>query len=335
MKRLYPLLNLVFGCLVTASCAFSSPMGSLASETEENVVDGETFYGQLLDEKAADNETPAEGYDVLNGFWKVGAIDYDYNNNPNRNMIVDINDSDVISDLYDGIYLSFFSDGTFVYANPFIHEGTYIPHPQNPGCYILKTERTYRLAFENDEVVEVEQEGSKPSYYIELCDDSLHFQDYDAFTGQPKANDNGYYFSRLETESSFIKNNKADVQFKDPNEEADDNSGAESSGPASLSSYADILEVYTEKMKKAVPQLVQEYNNESSGISDINKLAELCNKKVGDLAEICNEGVGMMADLMYSNEDSYNTYESWAQKLMDNYNDIAQEIMDAYLNSAM
>ena len=67
----------------------------------------------------------------------------------------------------------------------------------------------------------------------------------------------------------------------------------------------------------------------------LNELAELCNKKVGDFAEICNEGVGKMADLMYSNGDSYDTYEGWAQKLMNNYNDIAQDIMDAYLDSAM
>ena len=141
MKRSYSLNKVVLSCLVVISCVFSSPIGTIASEVDENAVDGESLYGLLLGEKAADNEAPAEGYDVLNGLWKVGAIDYDYNNNPSINMIVDINDSDVISDLYDGIYLSFFSDGTFVYANPFIHEGTYIPHPKNPGCYVLKTDR--------------------------------------------------------------------------------------------------------------------------------------------------------------------------------------------------
>ena len=63
-----------------------------------------------------------------------------------------------------------------------------------------------------------------------------------------------------------------------------------------------------------------------SGINDINELAELCNDKISDLAEICNEGIGKMADLMFSNGDSYDTYSNWAQKLMDNYTDIAQEI---------
>ena len=106
-------------------------------------------------------------------------------------------------------------------------------------------------------------------------------------------------------------------------------------GSASLSTYAGILEAYTAKMENALPQLVNEYNQESSGINDINKLAELCNKKVSDLAEICNEGVGKMADLMFSNGDSYDTYNNWAQKLYGNYTDIAQTIQEAYLNSAM
>lgn len=55
---------------MAAICALSSPIESIASETEGNAVDGETFYGQLLDEKAAENETPAAGYDDLNGFWQ-------------------------------------------------------------------------------------------------------------------------------------------------------------------------------------------------------------------------------------------------------------------------
>ena len=88
-------------------------------------------------------------------------------------------------------------------------------------------------------------------------------------------------------------------------------------------------------MENAVPQLVREYQGETSGVHDINQLAEICNDKVGELAEICNEGVGKMADLMYKNGDSYETYSDWAEKLMDNYIDIAQKIQDAYLESAM
>ena len=100
-------------------------------------------------------------------------------------------------------------------------------------------------------------------------------------------------------------------------------------------SYQAILVEYTRKMGNAVDGLVSEYRSEAAGVSSIDRLAEICNDKVGDLAEICNEGIGEMADLMYSKGDSYETYESWAGKLQDNYTEIAQEIQDAYLDSAM
>ena len=38
---------------------------------------------------------------------------------------------------------------------------------------------------------------------------------------------------------------------------------------------------------------------------------------------------------MNSRGDSYSTYEDWAGKLMDNYSEISQEILDAYLDSTM
>ena len=108
-----------------------------------------------------------------------------------------------------------------------------------------------------------------------------------------------------------------------------------SSGAWSKSStYQSILEEYTSEMEKAVPGLIREYKSEAAGISDITRLAEICNDKVGELAEICNEGVSEMAELMQTKGDSYETYEEWAGKLMDIYTDIAGEIQDAYLESA-
>lgn len=298
---------------------------------EEVDIDAETMYASVLQEKLfadTDNsEEKAEGYDILNGLWEVGAVDYDYRNNPGINMIVDLADSDELADLYDGFFLSFYADGTFVYANPIFHEGTYRVHPQNPEAFILKTEQCYRLTMEDGEVTKVEND-SKPSYYVEICDDTLHFQDYDPFTGKAKANDNGYYFVQIADESSFIQENKAELEWKKPGETE---SNGESYG--STSSYAGILEMYTQKMKDAVPGLVREYENESAGVTDIMELAEICNDKVGDLAEICNEGVGKMADLMYKKGDSYDTYNGWAEKLLNNYTDIAQEIQEAYLDS--
>lgn len=320
------IIRLLLGCVVSVNV-----IGSYWICAEASDVDEEALYAEFLEEKMSDDadssQDTAEGYDALNGLWKVGAIDYDYRNNPDRNMIIDIDDSDTLSDMYDGIFLSFFADGTFVYANPIIHEGTYTVSPKNQEDFVLKTEKCYRLSEENGEVTKIEDDAT-PSYYLEICEDSLHFQDYDPFTGKAKVNDNGYYFVQVEDESSFIQNNKAILQFKDSQKDVDNNN------LEAVSSYTDILESYTEKMETEVPQLVRQYEEEAAGIDDITKLAEICNDKVGKLAEICNEGVGKMADLMYKNGDSYDTYSKWAEKLMDEYIDIAQEIQATYLDFA-
>ena len=106
------------------------------------------------------------------------------------------------------------------------------------------------------------------------------------------------------------------------------------SSSTEINTYQSIMEEYTAKMKKAIPGLVNEYKTAAAGISDGNRLAEICNDKINALAEICNEGVSEMAELMYTNGDSYDVYEKWAGKLMDNYTDIANEIQDAYIESA-
>lgn len=101
------------------------------------------------------------------------------------------------------------------------------------------------------------------------------------------------------------------------------------------STYQSILDEYTSKMEKAVPKLVQEYKSETVGVTDATRLAEICNNKVGELVEICNEGVSELAEIMQTKGDTYETYEKWAEKLMDNYTDLAGEIQDAYLESAL
>ncbi len=300
-----------------------------ARASEENE---EEIYAAAIEERLSKNidesTNPAEGYDIVKGLWKIGAIDYDYNNNPSRNMIVDLNDVDELSDLYDDVYLSFNADGTFLYINMFFYEGTYTPNPKKSDSFVLKTEKSYRLVVEDGEVKEKDG-GANSGYYVEICDDSLHFQEYDPFTGKAKANDNGFYFVPIDEDSVFVHNNKADLQVNDSLDETDNQVGA------STSSYADILDVYTEKMEKETPRLIREYENESAGVYDITELAEICNDKVEELAEICNDGIEKMADLMYENGDSFDTYSSWSEKLMNNYIEISQDIQDAYINSAM
>lgn len=99
--------------------------------------------------------------------------------------------------------------------------------------------------------------------------------------------------------------------------------------------YKSIYKKYKKKIEKKAPKLVDEYNEESAGMTDINEKAELSNEKIQDLAKIQTEGTEEMAELMYENGDEYDTYEKWANKLYDVYEDEAGKITDAYMNSAM
>ncbi|MGB7365714.1 hypothetical protein [Carnobacterium jeotgali] len=100
--------------------------------------------------------------------------------------------------------------------------------------------------------------------------------------------------------------------------------------------YQGILDDYTKKLKEAAPILVEEYNAEyPSNQNGLEGLAELSNDKISKLAELSNEGVSEMADVHFTNgSGKYEDYEAWAGKLMEVYMTEAEQITDAYMNSA-
>lgn len=101
--------------------------------------------------------------------------------------------------------------------------------------------------------------------------------------------------------------------------------------------YQAILDDYTVRIQEAAPRLVEEYNTEyPANQNGLEGLAELSNEKVAKLAEISNEGVAEMANIYFTKgSGSYEEYEEWAGKLMDVYMLEAEQIMDAYMESAM
>ena len=298
-----------------------------------------------------DDQKGAEGYDILGGqLWEVSGVLV-------RNKVVDVHDNKDLESFYRATYLSFGSDGRFIYLDTIPKGGTYAPYETDDeyDCFLLKTDTIYQYDADKNKLVEIES-GTKKPYIIYILDDNtFEFVEFDPMTGRAKANEIPLFFVKSQEESPYIQNHKTEIAHISGNSANSANStdsrnvsGANSAGnntdldnndrsstDGDNSSYQSILDTYTEKMEKAVPGLVSQYRSEASGVSDIGKLAEICNDKVGKLAEICNEGVGKMAELMNSRGDSYSTYESWAGKLMDNYSDIAQEIQDAYLDSAM
>lgn len=326
MKKIIDLLFL--GCCVVVL------LSACSNNKSESEISSEVQASSTQAEAEVTTEEAAEGYDILGGrLWKVGGLYY-------RNKIIDINDNDALADLYDSTFLSFDSDGSFMYINLFPKEGTYKPYAGDGtyDYYLLKTERTLKYDSEKDEFVESESASNKTFIIAVLDENTIEFVEFDAITGRAKANEDPLIFVKSDEDSAYVQNNKTEIAQNNTNNTNEVPSAGDNSGEQYIkadSSYQSILDEYTEKMENAVGGLVREYKSEATGISDIERLAEINNDKIEKLAEICNEGIGKMAEQMYAKGDSYDTYELWAGKLMDNYNDIAQEIMDAYLDSAI
>lgn len=275
----------------------------------------------------------AEGYDTLGGTWEVGGIYY-------RNKIIDIHDNDTLEGMYDSTILEFREDGTFTYMMPLIFKGDYTKSTSAEDDSFILT-LTTKVNIEGDKMVE-EPYDRDTKYIITLIDEkTFSFSGYDPVTGKAKANDDPLVFVKQSTDNTdndFIDENKKEISIKIPynsnnNEKTTPNTISQGSSYGQ-NSYEGILNTYTRKMNDALPGLISAYRSEASGVSDINRLAEICNDKISKLAEICNEGVSEMAELMYSRGDAYGTYESWSGKLMDNYSNIAGEIQDVYIFSA-
>ena len=99
------------------------------------------------------------------------------------------------------------------------------------------------------------------------------------------------------------------------------------------SGYESILADYSARMAAAAPGLVAEYNAEYSAYSTIDDRAALSYAKIEKLAAIENEGTEKMAKHHFAVGDSYSTYQSWALKLYNVYEQYAQQITDAYMAS--
>lgn len=98
--------------------------------------------------------------------------------------------------------------------------------------------------------------------------------------------------------------------------------------------YESIYNEYDKKMAELAPKKVEEFNKESEGVTDVNKLAEISTKKIGDIALVNTQGAERMASLMQKKGDEYSTYEEWAMKLSDRYQEYSKQVTDAYMSKA-
>lgn len=283
-------------------------------------------------------ETDSSDAAGLTGDWELGGIYY-------NGRLIDIND---VPGLDGNEHLTVNEDGSFVYLRSvFGNKGKVVKlENEADGNFLLDSEETFMYEYENGEIVQTPTtEKNDPTKFLAevLDENTIRVSEYDAALGKVSADADPILFVLSGTESEYIESNKfaintgdggGSAQAETPDSQTESSQSKQDMSEGS-NSYQSILDEYTAKMESAVPGLISEYESEASGVSDISRRAEICNDKVGKLAEICNEGVSEMASLMQKNGDSYDTYEKWAKKLMDNYTEIASEIQDAYLNSSM
>lgn len=154
-----------------------------------------------------------------------------------------------------------------------------------------------------------------------------------------------YYYSILVATNRFSKKSEEIIDYlKNSIAISDTGTTSVSESPLDMDvaiaettndGYQFIFDYYSQQIKDATPKLVQEYQKEASGISNVSKLAEISNSKISKLAEISNEGISEMADFMYDIHGRYDDYSEWADKLMGVYTEEANKIMEAYLDSAL
>jgi predicted small lipoprotein YifL len=99
--------------------------------------------------------------------------------------------------------------------------------------------------------------------------------------------------------------------------------------------YESVYKEYSQKMKDATPGLIEEYKKDAEGVSDMNKLANICTKKTEKLASICTKGGKRLASIHLEEKDDEEKYNEWMNKLTDVYQDEAQKITDAYQDSVL
>lgn len=311
MKKLF--LITIF--LLSALCLFVG-----CSEKEDNL---ESASGVVSENEYGTIE------DYLDGTWDIGAV------NIEEMGLIEL--SDLSSNFYDGAFLIFDKDHEFIFSSFYTYSGTY-QISDNAKNVILVPDTT--LSSSDGELVETPFDQDFHFLVTILDENTISVAYCYPETGKIKPDSELKLYVREGTVSQYIEAHKTDMDENrsaestiPPNTESENPSHYDDPPEYNENSYEGILDTYTDLMNYSVDALVQEYNRESSGIYDMDTLAEICNEKIGVLAEICNEGIGEMASLMHRNGDSYDTYEYWADKLMDQYLEISDAIMDAYLES--
>lgn len=153
----------------------------------------------------------ADGAKILSGLWSVCGIYIE-------GKLIDVNDNEVLADLYDTDYLSISDDGTFEFLGYFSERGTFSRYEKGYNGYtsfLLHTEECFTSSFENGQIVETPNESSeKRTYLVEVPngdENTLILHKFDPLTGGYAADDDPHVYVRNGCESSFLAKYKTPI----------------------------------------------------------------------------------------------------------------------------
>ena len=259
-KKKSSFISIIFVSIVLL---FSSCSADSKPTETESVMESENTQLQVKHEDSQlsteINESviaePADGYLEIGGLWEVGAIVY-------KNQILSIHDVLGLEDLYDTTYLSFSDDGSFLYINLYFTSGTYSRLKDN--SFLLKTERVYRLDYQDGKAIEVDSTSEKhDSYIITLITDdenTLAFNKYDAITGKARANDDALYFIKSRQDSLYIDGHKVEISGSLDNTESNGTNISIHESINSTPNYVDHVATLGEKNALSKAESYLEYS---------------------------------------------------------------------------
>ncbi len=148
---------------------------------------------------------------VLKGLWTPQAICYE-------NRVYAMEDVDGLKDLYDTTFLTVEENGDFSFFDIYFYDGTCLnPNKDADGndTYILKTNRSYTMNYEDGEVVNKEVGSGTPKSYIVTTYSSdpntIRIHELNSKTGGEALDGMPLYLVRDGAQSSLIDSIKEDV----------------------------------------------------------------------------------------------------------------------------
>lgn len=173
-------------------------------DSSDETLSSEVMTSSSTVESSEIEEETMADFSFLSDTWNIGAVHLD-------GALVDIYDMDALAQLYGSEFITVNDDGTFIWYNTWISEGTV--ELLDDSHYILETERAYRLSTdEAGDVVEVEATSFTKEHLLTALDENTVQSDtYDPSTGSVSGDSAPRVYVRKDFTSQYIQNEKISI----------------------------------------------------------------------------------------------------------------------------